>query len=110
HHGTRQTAGGLAMSDENFFEELAETRRKLWARSDGTIAGYAAMCERIAVEDREKFLAGLERKPAGRHVPSRRRKGAEYADASVVRESPVPGYGEGKTSDLARKGAEGDAR
>ena len=87
------------MSDENFFEELAETRRKLWARSDGTIAGYAAMCERIALEDREKFLAGLERKPAGRHVPSRRRKGAEYADATMVREGEAPRSG--KTRNFA---------
>ena len=33
---------------------------------------------------------------------------ADYADAVCVREENAPRYGEGKTSDLARKGAEGE--
>lgn len=95
------------MSDENLFEELAETRRKLWAESDGTLDGYFRMCDRLGWEARERFLAELAGKSAGRRVSSWRRKGGEVADATMVREGPATGYGE--TSDLARKGEEGEA-
>ena len=97
------------MSDENLFEELAETRRKLWAESDGTLDGYFRHCCEIGRKARERYLAEQAGKPGGRRVPSRRRKGAEVADATMVRESPVPGYGTGEEKNLARKGAEGEA-
>ena len=97
------------MSDENIFEELAETRRKLWAESDGTLDGYFRHCCKVGRQARDRFLAEQGGQPAGRRGPSRRRKGAEFADATVVCESPAPRYGAGETDDLARKGAEGDA-
>ena len=97
------------MSDENLFEELAETRRTLWAESDGTLDGYFRHCCEVGRQARERFLAKQGGEPTGRRVPSRRRKGAEHADATMVCESPVPKYGAGKDDDLARKGAEGDA-
>ena len=97
------------MSDENLFEELAETRRKLWAESDGTLDGYFRMCDRLGWEARERYLAKQAGKPAGRRAPSRRRKQPEFADATMVREGNAPRYGAGETSDLARKGEEGDA-
>ena len=97
------------MSDENLFEELAETRRKLWAESDGTLDGYFRYCSELGRKARERYLAKQAGKPAGRRAPSRRRKQPEFADATMVSEGDAPGYGAGKTSDLARKGAEGDA-
>lgn len=96
------------MNDDSVLVELEEIRGELWKESDGTLAGYARMVDRLGREERERFLAEQAGKPAGRRVPPRRRKGAEYADATVVRESPAPRYGE--TGDFARKGAEGEAR
>lgn len=97
------------MSDENLFEELAETRRKLWAESDGTLDGYFRYCSELGRKARERYLAKQAGKPAGRRAPARRRKQPEYADATMVREDESPRYGGGETSDFARKGAEGDA-
>lgn len=95
------------MSDENLFEELAETRRKLWAESDGTLDGYFRHCCEVGRKARERYLAEQGGKPAGRRTPSRRRTQPEFADATMVREGEAPRYGE--TTDFARKGAEGDA-
>lgn len=94
------------MSNENILEEFAEVDRKLWEEGGGTIDGFFDLCHRIAQEDHAKFLAEMEReKVAGTWVP--------YADAAhedagavVVREEDAPKYGE--TSDLARKGNEGE--
>ena len=108
------------MSDENIFEELAETRRKLWAESDGTLDGYFRMCDRLGKEAHDRFLAEQAAKKAGRRMPPRRRK-PEFADATAVHED-APGYGEGlrttgagprapggERSDFAREtGAEGE--
>lgn len=88
------------MSDENLFEELAETRRKLWAESDGTLDGYFRYCSELGRKARERYLAEQAGKPAGRRVPSRRRKGTEVAEATMVREGDAPRYGAGKQEDV----------
>ncbi len=95
------------MSDGNFFTELAETRRKLWAESDGTLEGYAALCSRIAREAiAEDAAMHPGNQPASKRMPPRRRGERR---TMYVCEGDAPGYGEGKTSGFARKGAEGDA-
>ncbi|MBQ7252825.1 MAG: hypothetical protein IJS32_09540 [Kiritimatiellae bacterium] len=94
------------MNDDPVLMELEVTRRELWKESDGTLAGYARMVDRLGREERERFLAEQAGKPAGRRVPSRRRKGGEVADATMVREGPATGYGE--TQDSGRKGGEGE--
>ena len=81
------------MSDENLFEELAETRRKLWAESDGTLEGYFRHCCEVGRQARERYLAEQGGEPEGRRVPSRRRKQPEYADATMVRENSAPEWG-----------------
>lgn len=94
------------MSDGNFFTELAETRRRLWAESDGSLEGYAALCSRIARE----AVAADAKEQAGRKVPDKRtppRRRRKAHGPMMVRED-APGYGTGK-KDFARKGAEGDA-
>ena len=97
------------MSDENLFEELAETRRKIWQKAGGTVDGFFDYCHRYAQEDHARFLAEMEReKAAGTWTPEAN-AAPDYVDAMCVREGNAPRYGEGKTSDLARKGAEGDA-
>ena len=97
------------MSDENIFEEIAETDRKLWEEGGGTMHGFLELCHRIAQEDHAKFLAEMEReKAAGTWTPEADAV-PDCADAMCVREGDAPGYGAGKTSDLARKGVEGDA-
>lgn len=109
------------MNYDPVLAEIEETRRKLWAECDGTMEGYSKHCEEVAREFRARVAAEVARekaeerspaekagKVAGRRVPSRRRKGAEYTDATVVCEGEGPRYGE--TGDSARKGAEGDAR
>lgn len=92
------------MSDENIFEELEETHRKLWAESDGTLDGYFRHCSEVGRTAHDRFLAEQTAKKAGRRTPPRRRK-PEFADATSVHED-APKYGE--TSDLAQKGAEGE--
>ena len=93
------------MSNATFFTELAETRRKLWAESDGTLEGYAALCSRIAREAMAEDAAEPSRKQAKTvRTPPRRRRGQR---AMVVCEGDSPEYGVGETSDLARKGGEG---
>jgi hypothetical protein len=108
------------MSDENIFEELAETRRKLWGQSDGTIAGYAALCEKIALQARAEYAQygdawrGVGRDPDWEKL----RKGTVRPDPDgtepawtqpvragtmMVCEGDAPKYGAG-----ARKGAEGE--
>ena len=81
------------MSDATFFTELAETRRKLWSESDGTLDGYAALCSRIAQEAIAGDAAEQSRKQAkaGR-TPPRRRRGQR---AMVVCEGDAPEYGAG---------------
>ena len=96
------------MSDGNFFTELAETRRKLWAESDGSLEGYAALCSRIA---REAIAADAKKqagkKTPGKVTPPRRRRLVH--GARCVCEGDAPKYGAGETSDLARDaGAEGE--
>ena len=81
------------MSDENLFEELAETRRKLWAESDGTLDGYFRYCSELGRKARERYLAEQGGKPAGRRTPLRRRKQPEFADATMVREDSAPEWG-----------------
>ena len=96
------------MSDENLFEELAETRRKLWKKGGGTIRGLFDYCHRYAQEDHARFLAEMEReKAAGTWTPEADAV-PDYADAVCVREENAPRYGEGETSDLARKGGAGE--
>ena len=83
------------MSDATFFTELAETRRKLWSESDGTLEGYVALCSRIAREAIAGDAAEQSRKQtkAVRTHP-RRRRGQR---AMRVCEGDAPGYGaEGK--------------
>ncbi|MBQ7252172.1 MAG: hypothetical protein IJS32_06190 [Kiritimatiellae bacterium] len=53
------------MSDDPVLLELEETRRGLWAESDGTLAGYARMVDRLGREYRERFLAGQTGKKGG---------------------------------------------
>jgi hypothetical protein len=85
------------MNDDPVLLELEETRRELWAESDGTLAGYARMVDRIGQEYREEFLAEQSGKRPGN---------PDYAEAMCVREGDAPAYGE--TSDLARKGEKGE--
>ena len=87
------------MNDDPVLTELEETRRELWAESDGTLAGYARMVDRLGREYREAFLAEQAGKSAA--IP-------DYSDAVCVCEGDAPEYGAGETSDLARKGAEGE--
>ena len=105
------------MSDENLFEELAETRRKIWQKAGGTVDGFFDYCHRYAQEDHARFLAEMEREKAeGKaHAEAQRGGGAEGVwspvdgEEMVVCEGDVPKYGAGKDEDFARKGAEGDA-
>ena len=85
------------MSDENLFEELAETRRKIWQKAGGTVDGFFDYCHRYAQEDHAKFLAEMEReKAAGTWTPDADAV-PDCADAMCVREGDAPGYGtEGK--------------
>lgn len=53
------------MNDKPVLLELEETRRGLWAESDGTLAGYARMVDRLGREYREQFLAGQAGKKGG---------------------------------------------
>ena len=81
------------MSDATFFTELAETRRKLWSESDGTLEGYAALCSRIAREAVAGDAAEQSRKQAKAvRTPPRRRRGQR---AMMVCEGEAPKYGEG---------------
>lgn len=96
------------MSDENLFEELAETRRKLWAESDGTLDGYFRHCCEVGRKARERFLAEQAGKPDGWHAPSRRRKATEYADPMCVREGGAPRYGAGDARGSVQTGGEGE--
>lgn len=86
------------MNDDPVLTELEETRRELWAESDGTLAGYARMVDRLGREAREEFLA----EQAGKRpeIP-------DCSGAVCVREGEGPEYGEG-TSDLARTGEKGE--
>ena len=81
------------MNDDPVLMELEETRRELWKECDGTLAGYARMVDRLGREEHERFLDEQDGKPAGRRAPSRRRKGAEFADATMVCEGDAPKYG-----------------
>ena len=112
----------MNMNYDPVIEEIHEARRKLWAECDGTMEGYSRHCEEVAREFRARVAAEVAREKAegrspaeqggesaGRRVPSRRRKQPAFADATMVREGEAPRYGAGGTSDLARKGAEGDA-
>ena len=119
------------MSDENVLEEFAAVDRRIWEAGGGTVHGFMEYCRRFAEEDHPKFVAENERrkaegtwkspldedweKPAWAH--------SEVAgEAMVVREGDAPCYqtverSNGQTversnggTDLARKGAEGDAR
>ena len=96
----------MNMNYDPVIEEIHEARRKLWAECDGTMAGYSRHCEEVAREFRARVAAEVAREqaegrslseqegmPEGRRVPSRRRKGAEFADATVVCESPSPEWG-----------------
>lgn len=49
------------MNDDPVLIELEKTRRELWKESDGTLVGYARMVNRLGQEERERFLAELER-------------------------------------------------
>lgn len=96
------------MSDGNFFTELAETRRKLWAESNGTLEGYAALCSRIAREAiAEDAREQAGKKTPGKRTPPRRRRLAH--GAMMVCEGDAPKYGAGETSGSARNaGGEGE--
>ena len=89
------------MSDENLFEELAETRRKIWQKAGGTVDGFFDYCHRYAQEDHARFLAELEREKAeGKARPeAQMEEGAEGEwtpvgeGAIVVCEGQGPVYG-----------------
>ena len=83
------------MSDGNFFTELAETRRKLWAESDGTLEGYAALCSRIARETIAEDAAGQTGKQnLTKRTPSHRMRGRREPLAALwVHEGKAPEYG-----------------
>lgn len=94
------------MSDENLFEELAETRRKMWQAAGGTVEGLFEYCHRYAQEDHARFLAEMEReKAAGTWSPDADGV-TECAEAMCVHES-APKYEAGK-KDFTRQGAEGE--
>ena len=100
------------MSDENIFDEIAETDRKLWEEGGGTMHGFLELCHRIAQEDHAKFLAEMEReKAAGTWTPEAVAV-PDYADALCVKEGEPPNYQTTKLAngetDLARKGGEGE--
>lgn len=86
------------MNDDPVLTELEETRRELWAESDGTLAGYARMVDRLGREYREEFLA----KQAGKRpeIP-------DCSGAVCVREGDAPAYG-AETQDSARTGGKGE--
>lgn len=96
------------MNHDPVLMELEETRRELWKESDGTLAGYARMVDRLGREERERFLAGQARESSKGTWTPETDAVADYADAMCVREGDAPGYGEGKTSDFARKGGDGE--
>ena len=74
------------MSDDSVLVELEEARRELWKESDGTLAGYARMVDRLGREEREEFLA----EQAGKGLAV-----LDYSDAMCVREGEAPEYGAG---------------
>ena len=45
------------MNDDSVLVELEEIRRELWEESDGTLAGYARMVDRLGREELAQFLA-----------------------------------------------------
>lgn len=57
---------------DSVIREIEEMRRGLWAESDGTLAGYARMVDRLGRECRERFLAGQAGKKGGRRPGVRR--------------------------------------
>ena len=80
------------MNDDPVLLELEETRRGLWAESDGTLAGYARMVDRMGREARERFLAGQGGKKGGatpakpsrkRKAPARRKTAAQQGAAKA---------------------------
>jgi uncharacterized protein YciI len=116
------------MNYDPVVEEIHETRRKLWAECDGTMEGYSRHCEEVAREFRARVAAEMDREQAEEkaHVATLRDGGAEGelagCGAMAVCEGEAPCYqtverSNGQTversnggTDLARKGAEGDAR
>ena len=98
----------MTMNYDPVIEEIHEARRKLWAESDGTMDGYSRHCEEVAREFRARVAAEVAReKAAGTWTPEADAV-PDCADAMCVREENAPRYGEGETSDLARKGGEGE--
>lgn len=86
------------MSDENIFEEIAETDRKIWEAGGRTMHGFLEVCHRYAQEDHARFLAEMEREKAeGKaHAEAQRGGGAEGAlvgEPMMVCEGERPEYG-----------------
>lgn len=101
------------MSDENLFEELAETRRKLWKKGGGTMRGLFDYCHRFAQEDHAKFLAEMEREKAVGTLAPNEDAVPEYAGTMCVHEGEPANYQTTKLAngetDFVREGGEGEA-
>ena len=73
------------MSDENIFEELAETNRKLLDKAGGSIDAYFDLCHKIAVKARAQYAEegeawrGVGRRPGLRRPAPARGKRAKNA-------------------------------
>ena len=93
------------MNDDPVIKEIEATDRWLWKEGGETVEGLFALCHRLSEQALAEYdqygdgWRGLGRMTASgaeatkRRVPSRRRKGAECADATVVCESLAPEWG-----------------
>ena len=96
--------------NDPILQEIYEVRRKHWIEAGGTREGLRAYHERVSREISEKGPETFLRE----RLEARRREREAVAlagGAMAVCEGEAPKYvAEGETGDLARKGAEGDAR
>ena len=109
--------------DDPVIKEFEEVGRRLWEEGGGTVHGFFEHCQRAAEQARAEYAKygdawrGVGREPDWEKL----RKGTAGADPNgaesawthpvgegtmMVCEGDAPKYGE--TSDLARKGAEGE--
>ena len=93
--------------NDPILQEIYEIRRKHWIEAGGTREGLRAYHERVSREISEKGPeAFLRERLAARRKEREARE--LVGGAMVVCEGEAPRYGAGKTSDLARKGGEGE--
>jgi hypothetical protein len=91
----------MKTESNEILDEVYRVRREIFDECGGTLHGLF-----LRFSGKDQGLKRREATPRKRKVPAVR-KGAEFADATMVREGEAPKYGEG-TSDLARKGEKGE--